>query len=225
MRAAVVIMPMISASYGSNFNDDDSESQALLYKNSLHVDRSYSRETTKFSGNNNGLWIKFAIIILSMFATLLVITWAIDALPNEPSIHAAISSLGTSRTSNDIGCLTSADVHLLASNEYGVYQAPYPWLLNSNSTDLVEPFKSTTLSLLGVPQQACSGLEYLWRINYLNGSSLYFAHTSSPQLTLTLSTVGVFAIEIISGKLQDFPSSLSSPSHARLVYNGNIVSK
>ena len=206
-------MPMISASYGSNFNDDDSESQALLHKNSLHVDRSYSRETTKFSGN--GLWIKFAIIILSMFATLLVITWAIDALPNEPSIHAA----------DDIGCLTSADVHLLASNEYGVYQAPYPWLLNSNSTDLVEPFKSTTLSLLGVPQQACSGLEYLWRINYLNGSSLYFAHTSSPQLTLTLSTVGVFAIEIISGKLQDFPSSLSSPSHARLVYNGTIVSK
>ena len=86
-RAAVVIMPMISASYGSNFNDDDSESQALLHKNSLHVDRSYRRETTKFSGN--GLWIKFAIIILSMFATLLVITWAIDALPNEPSKHAA----------------------------------------------------------------------------------------------------------------------------------------
>lgn len=216
-------MPKISASYGSNFNDDNSESQALLYKNNLHVERSYSQETTKSSGN--GLWIKFAIIILSMFATLLVITWAIDALPNEPSIHAAISTLDTSIRPNDIGCLTSTEVHLRASNEYGVYEAPYPWLLNNNSTALVEPFKSTTLSLLGVPQQACSGLEYLWRINYMNGSSLYFAHTSAPQLTLTLNTVGVFAIEIISGELQDFPSSLSSPSHARLVYNGTIVSK
>lgn len=218
-------MPKISTSYGSNFNDDndDSESQALLHKNNVHVNRSYSRDTTKSSGN--GLWIKFAIIILSMFATLLVITWAIDALPNEASIHAAISPLETLRRPNDIGCLTSADVHLRASNEYGVYQAPYPWLLNNNNTDLVEPFKSTTLSLLGVPQQACSGLEYLWRINYMNGSSLYFAHTSVPHLTLILSTVGVFAIEIISGELNDFPSSLSSPSHARLVYNGTIVSK
>jgi len=159
-----------------------------------------------------------------MLATLSVITWAIDALPTESALlHGTISTSG--RSSSDISCLTSAEVHLQASNEYGIYKAPYPWLLNSNTTDLVEPFKSTTLSLLGMPLRACSGFNYLWRINYLNGSSLYFADTKVPQLTLTLHTVGVFAIEIISGELQDFPSSLSSPSHARLLYNGTIVSK
>ena len=214
-------MPKISASYGSSLSDD-SESHTLLHKPYARVQHSYNRDSPS---SGSGLWIKFAIIMLSMFTTLLVITWAIDALPNE-TLRNVVPTAEMTRSTGGASCIPSyAAVHLQASNEYGVFNAPYPWLMNSNNTDLVEPFKATNLTLLELPQQACLGFEYLWRISYRNGSSLYVAHTSVPQLELTLTTVGVFSIVIISGKLQDFPSSLSSTSKAIVVYNGTIVSK
>jgi hypothetical protein len=46
----------------------------------------------------------------------------------------------------------SADITqvlITASNEYGVFSGPYPWMADVAGTQLVEPYKDTTLTLSG----------------------------------------------------------------------------
>ena len=55
---------------------------------------------------------------------------------------------------------TDSQIGIIASNEYGVYNGPYPWLASAGS-QLVEPYKLTTLSVTGM-DSADSSVYYQW---------------------------------------------------------------
>lgn len=43
----------------------------------------------------------------------------------------------------------SDELSISASNEYGSFSAPYPWLYEVSGSQLVEPYRATTLALSG----------------------------------------------------------------------------
>jgi hypothetical protein len=64
---------------------------------------------------------------------------------------------------------TKEDMQLTASNEYGQFEAEYPWLNDVEGTQLVEPYKDTTLEITGA--YVDSGLyKFLWSLTDFPGS-------------------------------------------------------
>jgi len=65
---------------------------------------------------------------------------------------------------NQHNYLSSNELKVTATNEYGVFSAPYPWMDDVDGTFLVEPYKSTTLTLSGsyIEDQSYT---YVWEID------------------------------------------------------------
>ncbi len=90
----------------------------------------------------------------------------------------------------------SDEVYVTASNEYGVFERYYPWLDDVAGSQLVEPYKETTLTLSG--SLVTSGYEYSWSIVKYTGELEYNSLTQ--KVTLTAPGVYPITVNIIDSK-------------------------
>lgn len=80
-----------------------------------------------------------AIVSISFIALLLV----------GFNLTNSITSRGEETLSLKSEKVRSPTLTLTASNEYGAFLGPYPWMTEVVGTQLVEPYKNTTLTLSG----------------------------------------------------------------------------
>ena len=225
--------------YGSEFNNDDYENQSLLYQTYQNENYSNIKKTNDVDNDDfekeersnisKGLRIKLTITLLALFATIIVITWKVNdndsfSLQNEKSI---IQSTNNNKLCpiDDYSIITNdlSDMIVLeVSNEYGIFNAPYPWL--TNNTYLIEPYKSTMVSIKDF--DLCTGdYQYLWEIYDLSTSNPIFnGYTSVPYITINVEEVGMLRI-IIKFGIQDLPRNVLKSSTILPIYMGTLVSK
>ena len=101
-----------------------------------------------------------------------------------------------SRTFQSAAKLTKLDadaqIRITASNEYGIYNGPYPWLANVGSL-LVEPYKLTTLSMTGM-DSADSSIYYQCTLP-ANITKVSF-NSRRNQCNITATEVGKYNIKV-----------------------------
>jgi hypothetical protein len=78
------------------------------------------------------------------------------------------------------------DMKVTASNEYGVFSAPYPYLMNGEM--LVEPYKATTVAASFTDGTDADTYSYSWTI----GSDVY----SGSSITATMTTPGTYSVSV-----------------------------
>lgn len=102
---------------------------------------------------------------------------------------------------------TTRDLNLLfsASNEYGIFSAPYPWLKDTIGAQLIEPYKTTTLTLSDTTLLS-SSYRVVWEI-----PSLGISLSGNPTMFVVNST-GVFdiTISVYDASTDSFIDSLST---------------
>ena len=101
-----------------------------------------------------------AIVSISFIALLLVgFNFSSSTTTSHGKETLSLKSLKVETTMT----VTPSILTMTASNEYGVFLGPYPWMTQIVGTQLVEPFKNTTLSLSG--SSVASGLYiFTWDI-------------------------------------------------------------
>lgn len=71
----------------------------------------------------------------------------------NPSRTMTTTKLDTLKTfklpGDDAIYLTSDELTVTAFNEYGRFEGPYPWMDDVKGTQLIEPYRSTTLTVSG----------------------------------------------------------------------------
>jgi hypothetical protein len=156
--------------------------------------------------------------ILIPVVTFIVLT--LFAVIPKPSFYD--STLKTSVTTHVASYESSADaaatsaMNLIASNEYGTFKAPYPWMTDVPGTQLVEPYKTTTLTLTGTAVD--SGLySFAWIIEGFDGKMKEGASTQS----IIVKEPKIFPITINAYLI----SAASSSSEPAFSYSTRLVSK
>lgn len=100
----------------------------------------------------------------------------------------------------DIPILSTEEFRLTATNEYGVYDAPYPWLNDGTGAKLVEPMKRTILTASGPfvddrPEEA-GELSFNWLIERYEGD--VSTHKSFIDITITRPGNYDIRVQVIS---------------------------
>ena len=75
-----------------------------------------------------------------------IITWHTGTNSGDGSPSSGVYLSSDANADPDIPLLSTDELRLTATNEYGVYDAPYPWLRDGTGAQLVEPMKRTTLT-------------------------------------------------------------------------------
>lgn len=88
---------------------------------------------------------------------------------------------------------TTTDLYIQASNEYGTFTAPYPWLEDVIGSQLVEPYKQTTLTITGAYSTGCT---YDWNLNYPSSESPMLWSESTPLSSITLTQTGTYSLTL-----------------------------
>ena len=88
---------------------------------------------------------------------------------------------------------TTTDLYLKATNEYGSFSAPYPWLEDVSGSQIVEPYKSTVLSLSGA---YASGSTFSWSLDYPSEDEPTQWTGSNAQAAVTINEPGAYAITV-----------------------------
>lgn len=111
------------------------------------------------------------VSILSITIVFLVALIVVTRRGDSPNDASTSESMYSSTSSSEM-------LSLIASNEYGLFEAPYPWLAVDLGAQLVEPYKLTTLTLLGSAVE--SGLySFYWNIsgfehNFVDNSTVQY---------------------------------------------------
>lgn len=134
---------------------------------------------------SKGLRYQHLALVLMMIAILAVAS-SVGLSATYPKIGSSSTSMYTvpqgTKSAFDMDAVT-----LTAENEYGIFNAPYPWLENGV---LVEPFKQTTLTISNVPVPEKFSVQ--WKIR---GDQTSTTHsTSSPSLQITLKRTGTYSL-------------------------------
>ena len=89
---------------------------------------------------------------------------------------------------------------ITASNEYGVFQGPYPWLNDIPGSQLVEPMKQTLLKLGGSAVER-TDVTYNWTFPVLLSNSSENAHTD--EYIVLIPEVGTYPITVMAINAQN----------------------
>ena len=89
---------------------------------------------------------------------------------------------------------TTTDLYIQASNEYGAFTAPYPWLETPVSgSQLVEPYKTSTLTISGA---FASGSTFSWNIAYPSSDNPTTWSDADTQKEMILTVPGSYTMTI-----------------------------
>ena len=130
-----------------------------------------------------------AIISISFIAILLV---GFNFSSSTTTLHGKETlSLKSMKVKMAID-VTPSTLTMTASNEYGIFLGPYPWMTQTVGTQLVEPYKNTTLTLSG--SSVASGL-YVFSWN-ITGFESEFTAKSLGELAIVFQDPKIYNITI-----------------------------
>ena len=98
--------------------------------------------------------------------------------------------------SDNVYVASTSEMYVEASNEYGVYDAPYPWLYEVAGTRLIEPYKETSLVLSGSIVTDNADYKYQWSIEYKSVAIDNHLAYGGVQQTITLTEPGTYALTV-----------------------------
>ena len=86
-----------------------------------------------------------SIMLAVSFSTILFLLFNAAHMKSNEKKYSTVSDSQIIATGED----AFDDISLIASNEYGTFSAPYPWMSEVLGTQLVEPYKESILTLSG----------------------------------------------------------------------------
>lgn len=124
----------------------------------------------------------------SAVIAVVIFVLASACVSNYKPINSKAYTIGAKVTT----LVTDSQIGVTASNEYGIYNGPYPWLATAAS-QLVEPYKVTTLSVTGI-DTADSSFYYKWTLpSNLTTASV---DTRLNKCNITATEVGKYNIKV-----------------------------
>jgi len=148
---------------------------------------SYEVHSTQVNSKKRSTVLVSSIVIATIFAGLLFGTvYQSGMLAPGATMR---SKLLSTPSSSDIVTATSDEIYITATNEYGQFTAPYPWMNDVAGTQLIEPYRETTLTLTGTYAES-EGYSFVWVIEGLDTT----LEGTSP--TLTLTDVGKYTVNV-----------------------------
>lgn len=155
-----------------------------------------------------------AIVSISFIALLLVgFNFSSSTTTSHGKETLSLKSLKVETTMT----VTPSILTMTASNEYGVFLGPYPWMTQIVGTQLVEPFKNTTLSLSG--SSVASGL-YIFTWDITGFESEYTA-ISLGELAIVFQDPKIYNITITAYLASD----KNCTGTAQYTYSTRLVCK
>ena len=112
--------------------------------------------------------------------------------PSEPVANEVDSGTPGKQIPPSEGCHLE-NVKVKASNEYGEYKGPYPYLTKSGNEMIVEPYKSTVLELNGLD---CTYVTLLWEVRAADSKIVFSATTTLPTATIFLKYTGKYTVTV-----------------------------
>jgi hypothetical protein len=133
---------------------DDSASST--FESTFEVEQTISNRDKKSVGRS--------AFLIGCTVVVLLITLRFAHHDSTPTMTTASESFGENADFGDTDVICAdADISIHATNEYGVFSAPYPYLQNGEL--LVEPYKNTTLGLSGNFLSEEGRYEYRWKFD------------------------------------------------------------
>ncbi len=184
--------------YGTEENEDVEDDFQVIYQRGFIAQ--YDPSTFSFKKPISAVrcwFITAALIISVVVVTIVSISLAAPDETQSITKESDFSFL-QSAVQSDASLLTCSldSIRLIASNEYGVYSGPYPYLTENGGMQLVEPYKTTELLLNGA--ETCMGGTSIlqWQI-YDSQSKLVFSSKSTkPSTAIKLVRTGNYAITV-----------------------------
>lgn len=174
--------------YGATLSDEE---RLLPREQSINVIHSNDSSTSNFRGRSVVISLILALAVTVSIFGVNIYTSHVNT-PEIPVYDTFLKSEGLKPQT------TSLDLSITASNEYGAFTAPYPWMDDVPGTQLVEPYKTTTLSLSG--SYAVSGqYSYEWIISGVNEdytSTSFSSKTNDLNVLIRLHEPGRYAVKI-----------------------------
>jgi hypothetical protein len=92
--------------------------------------------------------------------------------------------------------VTSNDITISASNEYGKFTADYPWMKDVQGTQLLEPYKMTELTLSG-SYTLTDDTKYILVISGIDDETYkYTQYFNEEKVYITLKQVGKYDVSL-----------------------------
>ena len=167
---------------GSRENDSDEET--ITYQSTPSSD--FEGRQVKVQAHRNFLWNSLASILSVCLVALFLVAASVKQetiISDEPSVY---SSSETATTTVATESYTVPILSVTASNEYGVFSAPYPWLNDIEGSQIVEPYKKTTLELSG-PAVKSGLFTFRWSILAADNPKSYLDATITPHTKRTVT--------------------------------------
>ena len=188
---------MLRASESERIRDDN---ESIITSSTATIPSSSSFKSSSPSSTNRQQHTT-ALVLITLFLAVCVTGYtSYHGFPPVASIlpwsggdgGAYLSS--DARSNPDIPTLSTDQLRLTATNEYGVFDAPYPWLQDGTGSQLVEPFKLTTLTASGpfVDQYPPDDLSFNWLIEKYEGDQ----SSHKPYIDVTLKRSGNYDIRV-----------------------------
>ena len=201
--------------YGSN---DESFQRVLLQGEAEELPHEHQHNSDAVTEESkkekiSGYWRPFILIPVVTFIVLTLFA----VIPKPSFYDSTVSNSLTTHVSSYVSSSDSASIsviNLIASNEYGTFKAPYPWMTDVPGTQLVEPYKTTTLTLTGTAVD--SGLySFKWIIEGFDGKMIDGTTTQ----TIVVKEPKIYLVTINAYLISD------ASSEASISYSTRLVSK
>lgn len=142
-----------------------------------------SKETVASSRKN--------ILVYSTIFALFVGALLFGAFYQSGSLAKSFASVSfySIPATSDILSAAQGSLLITATNEYGQFTAPYPWMNDVYGTQLIEPYKATTLTLSGTYIDNAD-YSYVWVIEGQD------ENLSGAAPVLTLTSVGKYTVDV-----------------------------
>ena len=124
----------------------------------------------------------------SAVIAIVIFVLASACISNYKPINSKAYTIGAKVTT----LVTDSQIGVTASNEYGIYNGPYPWLATAAS-QLVEPYKVTTLSVTGM-DTADSSVYYKWTLP--SNLTTAYVDTRLNKCNITATEVGKYNLKV-----------------------------
>jgi hypothetical protein len=187
-------------SYGSTVLDDN-ESISRFSDKYSYADEEGQPTLFMYEGTkiNDPVHVCSHRIILASFI-ILVSTASLFSMLFEVSPSTNLSrakSFFDQDISSDINKVSSTDITMTASNEYGRFSADYPWMNDIEGTQLLEPYKMTELTISGSYISLNDDINYVLVISGIDDDTYkYNEYFNEPKVFITLKEVGKYDVSL-----------------------------
>ena len=131
-------------------------------------------------------WV--SIMLAVSFSTILFLLFNAAHMKSKSEKYSSIANSTIVAT----GKYSSSAISLTASNEYGTFSAPYPWMTDVLGTQLVEPYKESILTLSGSAVDS-NLYSFEWIISDFDGE---YDRTAARSQTIIFTDANIYNITI-----------------------------